>query len=79
MWFLFNNQCKISLKIKLKGNKGHKKAHNAQDSVKTLEIISSVACGIEAHIQGTRDIIKVVKCLYTLFQYSNTTNNDYMK
>ena len=79
MWFPFNNQRKRSPKIKLKGTKGHKKSHNTQDGVKILEIISSVACGIEAHIQGIWAIIKVVKRLYTLFQYSNTTNNDYMK
>ena len=38
-----------------------------------------VVCGVEAHLQGTLDILKADKCLKTFFQRSNTTNNDYMK
>ena len=73
------DQCNISLKTKLKGTKGYTKAQNKQDGINILEIIRSIVCGMEAHLQGTWDTMKSNKCLYTFFQWRNTTRNDYMK
>ena len=44
-----------------------------------MEIIRSVLRGVEAHLQGTWEMVKSDKLLYNLFHISNTTNDDYMK
>ena len=79
LYSIFTNQCEPSLNMKLKGNKGYIKYHNAQDNIKTLELITSIVCDVEAHLQGTWAMMKVNKDLYTFSQSINTTNNDYMK
>ena len=62
---MFNYQYEPSLKPKQKGNNGGDKAHNMEDVIKLLDIIRSIVCGVEAHLQGTWSRMKAYKYLYT--------------
>ena len=58
LYLLFTGKFNLSLNIKLEGTKGYDKAHTAQDGIKPLDLIRSVVCVVEAHLQGTWDMIK---------------------
>ena len=78
MYSLFKDQCKPSLKTKIKGTKGNVNAHNAQDRIKLPDLIRSSVYGVETHLQGTWAMMKSDKRLYMLLQRKNK-KNDYMK
>ena len=44
-----------------------------------MDLVRSVVCGMEAHLQVTWAIMKSDKLLYKLFHISNTANDDHMK
>ena len=79
MYSLFPEQCKMSLKTKLKITKGHNKSHKSQAGIKLLEIIRSVIFGMESQLKVTCSMMKANKFLYTFYQRRRTTNNDYIK
>ena len=71
LYYMFKYQCDPSLKTKLKGPKWYNKAHNPEDGIKLLDLISRVAYDVEAHLQGTWVRIKDRKHIHTFFQRRN--------
>jgi hypothetical protein len=53
MFALFIKQSEPAMRTKLKGTKGYDEAYKVQDGVKLLELIMSIMCGVEDHLQNT--------------------------
>ena len=73
------DHCETYLKKKIKGTKEYDKEYTAQYKTKLLDLIRSILCSVEPHLQETRSVMKDNKHLYTFSQISNTTTNDYME
>ena len=79
LYSLFVDQYDPSLNTKLKGAKVYDKSHNAQYSIKLLDVIKSVVCGMEEYMKGTWAMMKSDKLIYIFLHIRNTKNDDYMK
>ena len=79
LYLLFTEQCKLSLKNKLKVTKGYNNSHNIKQVVKRLDLIRNAVFGVGEHLKWPWAMKKSYKFLYSFFQRSNSRNNDYMK